>query len=221
VDLTAALQAACSCLNNYGGGGGSASDVRENGGGLFNRILVAGGGGGQGALNRKDYGAGGAGGGNTAGSCGSGWPGGFPDPTSSPNRRFCDKIGNMAIMYSPDASPVSPSIALKALGRLAERWALKRRDIARLVARPERTVRGWFERGGASALDRDVLERISHLVGIYDGLHRLFGDAAYADRWIHENNAAFANRSPLELLASGSFTALVEVRRYIEQALTL
>lgn len=109
---------------------------------------------------------------------------------------------------------------MKALGRLAERWKLKRNDIPQLLARPDRTVRRWFERDGGT-LDPDVLERISHLVGIYDGLHRLFGDAAYADRWVHEPNAAFRNRRPLELLRSGSFTTLVQVRRYIEQALLL
>ncbi|MDQ2680490.1 MAG: MbcA/ParS/Xre antitoxin family protein [Candidatus Eremiobacteraeota bacterium] len=69
-------------------------------------------------------------------------------------------------------------------------------------------------------MDRDSIERISHLLGVYDGLHRLFGDGEYADRWIHEPNAAFDAHTPAELLLTGSFTALVEVRRYVEQALT-
>jgi uncharacterized protein (DUF2384 family) len=127
----------------------------------------------------------------------------------------------MAVLLNPKTSTISRSVAIKVLGRLASRWKLKRRDLARLLARPERTVRDWFERDRGNALDRDVLERISHLAGIYDGLHRLFGDDAYADRWIQEKNAAFGNRPPLELLTGGSFTALVEVRRYVEQALSL
>jgi putative toxin-antitoxin system antitoxin component (TIGR02293 family) len=126
----------------------------------------------------------------------------------------------MAILVPAATKSVTPKVAMKALGRLAERWKLKRNDIPQLLARPDRTVRRWFERDGGT-LDPDVLERISHLVGIYDGLHRLFGDAAYADRWVHEPNAAFRNRRPLELLRSGSFTTLVQVRRYIEQALLL
>jgi putative toxin-antitoxin system antitoxin component (TIGR02293 family) len=126
----------------------------------------------------------------------------------------------MAIFVPAATKSVTPKVAMKALGRLAERWKLKRNDIPQLLARPDRTVRRWFERDGGT-LDPDVLERISHLVGIYDGLHRLFGDAAYADRWVHEPNAAFRNRRPLELLRSGSFTTLVQVRRYIEQALLL
>ncbi|MDQ2680484.1 MAG: MbcA/ParS/Xre antitoxin family protein [Candidatus Eremiobacteraeota bacterium] len=57
------------------------------------------------------------------------------------------------------------------------------------------------------------------MLGIYDGLHRLFGDADYADRWIHQPNQAFDGHAPSELLLTGTFTALVEVRCYIEQAL--
>jgi uncharacterized protein (DUF2384 family) len=125
------------------------------------------------------------------------------------------------MILSPETPTVSRSVALKALGRLAERWKLKRRDVARLLARPERTVRNWFEHDRGDPLGREVLERISHLVGIYDGLHRLFGDSTYADRWVHEKNAAFGDRAPLELLESESFTALVELRRYIERALSL
>lgn len=112
----------------------------------------------------------------------------------------------------------SRSVALTALKRITERWRLQKQQIPLLVQRSARTVRDWFERDRGS-LDPDVLERISHLIGIYDGLHRIFGDNAYADRWIHEPNEAFQGRSPGDILLSGKFTALVEVRQYIEQAL--
>jgi uncharacterized protein (DUF2384 family) len=125
-----------------------------------------------------------------------------------------------AVLAVANETPAIPrSVALKALERIAERWNLKRRQIPDLVGRPARTVRDWFDRD-RGALEPDVNERISHLVGIYDGLHRLFGDGDYADRWIHEPNAAFAGHPPRDLLLSGRFTALVEVRRYIEQALS-
>ncbi|MDE2571482.1 MAG: DUF2384 domain-containing protein [bacterium] len=115
---------------------------------------------------------------------------------------------------------ISRSVALKAVGRIAERWGLGKPELARVLGMlPARTVRDWFERDRNEPLPHDVVERISHLIGIYDGLHRLFGDDAYADRWIAIKNEAFGSREPRELLLSGSFTALVDIRRYVERAL--
>lgn len=126
----------------------------------------------------------------------------------------------MAAIFAPPVSQVSRAVALKALARIAERWGLERTDLPRLLGMlPARTVRDWYVRERSQPLPHDVLERISHVIGIYDGLHRLFGDDAYADRWISVENAAFGDRAPRELLLSGSFTALVEVRRYVERAL--
>ncbi len=138
--------------------------------------------------------------------------------------RFCVKVGNMATRFSPliAFAAVKPSVsrivALKALQRITGHWKLKKSDLPRLLGQPARTVRDWFGRD-RGPLDASVIERISHLLGIYDGLHRLFGDSEYADRWIHEPNEAFDAHTPAELLLTGTFTALVEVRRYIEQAL--
>lgn len=93
-----------------------------------------------------------------------------------------------------------------------------RRDLPALLGRKPRTVRSWYERPPAS-LDNDVLERIGHIVAIYDALHTIFGDSAYADRWIHEPNQAFGSKKPAELILTGSFTALVDVHRYLQRAL--
>jgi uncharacterized protein (DUF2384 family) len=109
-------------------------------------------------------------------------------------------------------------VAIQALARIAGFWGLQRQHLPALLARAPRTVRSWYERDSAEPLDQDVLERISHIIGIYDGLHRLFGDAAYADRWVNEPNVAFG-AAPRALLLTGSFTQLVRIRNYIEAAL--
>jgi len=119
----------------------------------------------------------------------------------------------------PSEHHAERQVALKALQRIAESWGLEKRELPRLLSRPARTVRDWLTRQRRDALDPDVLERISHLVNIYDGLHRLFGDGDYADRWITEPNGAFDGRAPAELLLSGSFTSLLEVRQYVDRAL--
>jgi uncharacterized protein (DUF2384 family) len=125
----------------------------------------------------------------------------------------------MSIALASPQPHISRAVALKALERITQRWGLKRQQLPLLLARPSRTVRSWYEHEQGGDLDQDVLERISHLVGIYDGLHRLFGDQEYADRWVSEPNASFNMTAPRELLLTGSFTALVEVRRYVEIAL--
>jgi hypothetical protein len=69
-----------------------------------------------------------------------------------------------------------------------------------------------------SALDADVLERIGHVLAIYNGLHAIFGDAIFADAWVHKPNAAFAGEAPIARILTGSFTALVQVRNYVDTA---
>ena len=124
----------------------------------------------------------------------------------------------MTIALDPTPA-IAPAAALSAAARLAERWHLRRQDLPVLLGSKPRTVRSWYENPPAN-LDRDVLERIGHLVGIYDALHTIFGDSDYADRWIHEPNRAFGDKRPADLLLSGSFTALVDVHRYLQQAFT-
>jgi len=114
------------------------------------------------------------------------------------------------------ALAIAPATALKAAERVAERWHLHRQDLPTLLGSKPRTVRSWYENTPA-ALDQDVLERIGHVVGIYDALHTIFGDSDYADRWIQEPNLAFGEKKPADLMLSGSFTALVDVHRYLQQ----
>jgi len=124
----------------------------------------------------------------------------------------------MSVAQHTSTATISPKAALVALERVAERWKLRRQDLSGLLGRKPRTVRSWYERTPAH-LDGDVIERIGHVVGIFDALHTIFGDATYADRWVHEPNAAFSGRAPIELILSGSFTPLVEVHRYLQQGL--
>jgi len=111
---------------------------------------------------------------------------------------------------------------MRAFVRLAERWDLDKADWPRLLGRSENTVRAWVKAidtdGPQTYLDADVAERLSHLVSIYDGLHRLFGDPAYADRWPKLPNRAFGDHPPLQFMLHG-FSELHNVRLYIERAL--
>jgi hypothetical protein len=123
----------------------------------------------------------------------------------------------LSVALAPAGPTVTPKIALTAAERIARKWALRRSDLPTLLGRKPRTVRAWYEHAPA-ALDADVVERIGHLLAIYNGLHVVFGDEEFADAWIHKPNAAFGGDPPSAALLSGSFTALVRLRNYVDAA---
>lgn len=118
---------------------------------------------------------------------------------------------------APRHEEISPKVALDALARIAERWKLKQQDLPALLGTSPRTVRAWYKSPPAR-LDRHVLERVSHLLAIYNALHAIFG-MPFANEWIHQSNRAFGDRAPIDLLRSGGFTELVDIRRYLDQAM--
>jgi len=79
------------------------------------------------------------------------------------------------------------------------------------------TLYQW-KQGKAAALDRHLLERLSHLFGIYSSLHILFPIAERADAWVRKPNAAplFAGHSALDRMLGGQVADLFVVRQYLD-----
>jgi hypothetical protein len=115
-------------------------------------------------------------------------------------------------------SPVSRGAGVAIFARLADRWRIPKKDWPVLLGCSSNTIRNW--EGSESPLDADVQERLSHLVAIYDAIHRLFGDPTFADRWIHTDNRAFGGAPPLSRLLTGQFSDIYDVRLYLEQCLS-
>ncbi len=128
-------------------------------------------------------------------------------------------------MLAVGRAPVPRRVGIRAFLSLAQRWKLEKGNWGVLLGRSSpNTIRHWIkavedDSERDAPLEADVQERLSHLVSIYDGLHRLFGDQAYADAWIHTENRAFGGQTPLSRMLSGRFQDLYEVRLYIERAL--
>ncbi len=107
---------------------------------------------------------------------------------------------------------------LRAFFRIAELWGLGVDEQIRLLGSPARSTYFKWKRDGASSLPRDVLERISYVVGIYKALQILLPDERAADAWVRKPNPApiFGGRSALDRMLSGNVADLYEVRRYLD-----
>lgn len=107
---------------------------------------------------------------------------------------------------------------LRTFFRIAELWHLSVDEQVTLLGRPARSTYFKWKKDSADSLPRDVLERISYLLGIYKDLQLLLPDEAAADAWIRRPNDAlpFGGRSALDRMLSGNVSDLYEVRRYLD-----
>ncbi|HEX6133168.1 MAG TPA: MbcA/ParS/Xre antitoxin family protein [Longimicrobiales bacterium] len=107
---------------------------------------------------------------------------------------------------------------LRTFFRIAELWALTVDEQITLLGGPARSTYFKWKKEGTDSLPRDVLERISYVLGIYKDLQLLLPDEAAADAWVRKPNAAapFGGRSALARMLTGNVADLYEVRRYLD-----
>ncbi len=107
---------------------------------------------------------------------------------------------------------------LRAFFAIAERWGLRVAEQRRLLGDPPESTFYKWKRERDGALSRDVLERISYVLGIFKDLAILFPEPARADAWVRAPNAAptFGGRSALERMLSGNVADLYVVRQYLD-----
>lgn len=107
---------------------------------------------------------------------------------------------------------------LRTFFRVAALWGLNVEEQVTLLGGPARSTYFKWKKDGATFLPRDVLERLSYVLGIYKALQILLPDEAAADAWVRKPNAAapFGGRSALDRMLSGHVADLYEVRRYLD-----
>ncbi len=127
-----------------------------------------------------------------------------------------DKIAEVQSTY--EANRVSGA-ALQAFFNLSERWDLTAAQQRILLGSPpESTFFKWKAEKTAKRLSRDMLDRVSYLLGIYKALNILLPSPRAADDWVKKQNSApiFHGRSALEQMLGGSLIDLADVRRYLD-----
>ena len=122
-----------------------------------------------------------------------------------------------AVQQSATASELGGP-ALRTFFRLADTWELRVAEQRRLLGDPPQSTFYKWKRQQTGSLSRDVIERISYLLGIYKALQILFPDAAQADGWLRRPNQAqpFGGHCALERMLSGNVSDLFVVRQYLD-----
>lgn len=107
---------------------------------------------------------------------------------------------------------------LRTFFRIAQAWGLDAEQQRTLLGSPARSTFFQWKRQSSALLPRDVLERISYLLGIYSALQVLLPQPEAADAWVKRPNSAafFAGRSALEVMLSGNVADLFLVRQYLD-----
>jgi hypothetical protein len=108
--------------------------------------------------------------------------------------------------------------ALRAFFRISAAWKLGARQERVLLGNPPESTFFKWKKEQQGNLPRDVLERISYVLGIYKSLQVLFPDPARADEWISRPNSAplFQGQSALQRMLSGNVGDLFVVRQYLD-----
>lgn len=119
---------------------------------------------------------------------------------------------------APSAAENLSGPALRAFFRIAAAWGLKSAEERVLLGNPPESTFFKWKKDQDGNLPRDVLERISYVLGIYKALQILLPGPEQADGWVRKPNRAplFAGRSALERMLSGNVADLYVVRQYLD-----
>ena len=102
--------------------------------------------------------------------------------------------------------------------RLLERWRLSGAEQAAVLGSSpgSRSTLVRYRAGEPLADDRDLLDRVSHLLGIHKSLRILFPhDRDLAYRWMTTSNRRLGAR-PVDLIVEHGFEGLLALRRYLD-----
>lgn len=108
--------------------------------------------------------------------------------------------------------------ALRTTFNILEVWGVKVKDWGGLLGVSEATVHRWKASPNSAGHSKDLVERLSYILGIFKALQILLPDTAAADSWINRPNTAamFGGRTPLERLMGGNMADLYNVRRWLD-----
>ena len=111
--------------------------------------------------------------------------------------------------------------AFRGFVKLAELWRLPTDEQIDLLGASlsQGTLTDWVSGATRFVLTEDQLMRVSLLLGIYEGLERIWRHAsAEADAWIRRprGDGPFGGTTPLDFMRMGGIPAFVATRAYVD-----
>ena len=103
--------------------------------------------------------------------------------------------------------------------RLLEQWGLDPADQLMLLglSNTGRSTLSRYRRGEPVSANRDMIERIGHLLGIHKSLDTLFPEQPEAQRvWISSRKKSLQRRTPVEYVEAEGITGLRQLRSMAE-----
>jgi hypothetical protein len=108
----------------------------------------------------------------------------------------------------------------KAVTRLFNLWKLSAADQLTLLGLSEtnRIALQRYAKGEALAANRDLLERVGHLLGIHKSLKLLYPhNPEIVSRWMSSPNAKFDGATPVDVVRRFGFGGLLMVRGTLDR----
>lgn len=115
-------------------------------------------------------------------------------------------------------TPVAGKVALKGFFSIMEKWHVTPDQMRVLLGAVGKGTLYRYQKLPELTLSRDLLERISYILGIYKALRILFPTDERASEWVKKPNSAapLNGHSALEWMLQGRVTDLADVRRYLD-----
>jgi hypothetical protein len=107
---------------------------------------------------------------------------------------------------------------LRTFFRIAEKWGLDNEQCRIVLGSPGRSTYFRWKAGEVGVVAKDLVERLSYLLGIYKALQVLLPNPEHADAWVRRANQApaFGGATPLERVLGGQVADLYVVRQYLD-----
>lgn len=118
--------------------------------------------------------------------------------------------------------PCSPErlgkVALQGFFGITRDWGLSNKQQRKLLGDMAESTFHKYQKLPEIKINKDILDRISYIMGIHKALRIIFHEKSSACAWVKKPNTAvpFGGKSAIDFMAEGELVDLFRVRRYLD-----